>query len=467
MEEIYKGLIMSRIEKDLLGEVKIDEKALYGINSCRARENFPIVNRGMDEQFIRNICKVKKAAAIVNKEGGHLSKEKGEAIIKACDRVIEEDHFKEFIVDLLQGGAGTSANMNANEVIANLAIIELGGKPGDYELVHPIDDVNMHQSTNDVIPTAARITVIDKVEQLLESLEHLKKALLEKAEEFKDINKIARTQLQDAVPMKVGQEYRSYASLINRSIKKITRALENMSYVNIGGTAIGSGINTTRYYRDNIVKVLSEVCGRDLKGFEDLYDGTANADDFASVSSEIKVAALSLSKLANDIRLLSSGPLTGIREIDLPDRQSGSSIMPGKVNPVIPEAMNQAMFLVAGNDLSVTLAAEAGQLELNAFLPVLLFQLFEEIDVLNNAIKTFTDNCIKGISVFKDRCEANYERSLSLATALNPLIGYDKAAQLVKESLNNGKTIFELAKERYGIERSLIEKMLIPDDEQD
>ena len=454
---------MSRIEKDLLGEVLIDDDALYGIQSLRAKENFPIVKRGMDELFIANICKVKKAAAIVNRDSGALSKEKGDAIIKACDKVIEGGYYDEFIVDLLQGGAGTSANMNANEVIANLAIIELGGKPGDYKLVHPIDDVNMHQSTNDVIPTAARITVLDKSITLLETLEYLRDALLEKAEEYKDVNKIGRTQLQDAVPMKAGQEFKSYASMINRAIEKISVSLITMYQVNIGATAIGSGINTTKAYRENIVKVLSEVCGKQLKVFEDLYDGTQNADDFASVSSEIKVCALSLSKLANDIRLLSSGPMTGIRELDLPDRQSGSSIMPGKVNPVIAEALNQAMFLVAGNDLTVMMAAEAGQLELNAFLPVLLFQLFEEIDVLNNSVRTFTDNCIKGIIVFKERCESNYERSLSVATALNPLIGYDKAAKLVKESQKTGRTIFELAKEIYGIEKEEIEKRLFPE----
>ena len=454
---------MSRIEKDLLGEVLIDDDALYGIQSLRAKENFPIVKRGMDELFIANICKVKKAAAIVNRDSGALSKEKGDAIIKACDKIIEGDYYDEFIVDLLQGGAGTSANMNANEVIANLAIIELGGRPGDYKLVHPIDDVNMHQSTNDVIPTAARITVLDKSITLLETLEYLRDALLEKAEEYKDVNKIGRTQLQDAVPMKAGQEFKSYASMINRAIEKISVSLITMYQVNIGATAIGSGINTTKAYRENIVKVLSEVCGKQLKVFEDLYDGTQNADDFASVSSEIKVCALSLSKLANDIRLLSSGPMTGIRELDLPDRQSGSSIMPGKVNPVIAEALNQAMFLVAGNDLTVMMAAEAGQLELNAFLPVLLFQLFEEIDVLNNSVRTFTDNCIKGIIVFKDRCESNYERSLSVATALNPLIGYDKAAKLVKESQKTGRTIFELAKEIYGIEKEEIEKRLFPE----
>ncbi|MBQ6344252.1 MAG: aspartate ammonia-lyase [Anaerolineaceae bacterium] len=456
---------MSRIEKDSLGQVLIDNDALYGIHSLRAKENFPIVNRGLDLQFIRNICRVKKAAAIVNRDGGKLDKEKADAIIKACDLIIENDHSKEFIVDLLQGGAGTSANMNANEVIANLAIIELGGKPGNYQLIHPIDDVNMHQSTNDVIPTSARITVIDKCDTLLETLAYLKDNLLLKAEEFKDIRKTGRTQLQDAVPMKVGREFKAYASMIERAIGKISRSLQTMYTVNIGGTAIGSGINTTEYYRSNIIKVLSEVADKPLKRFDDLYDGTQNVDDFASVSSEIKVCSISLSKMASDIRLLSSGPRSGIREIDLPDRQSGSSIMPGKVNPVIPEALNQAMFLVAGNDLSVTMAAEAGQLELNVFLPVLLFQLFEEIDVLNNAVLTFTDNCIKGITVFKDTCESNYENNLSIATVLNPLIGYDNAAKLVKESMKSGKTIFELAKEQYGIEREEIEKGLFPDDD--
>jgi aspartate ammonia-lyase len=452
---------MSRIEKDLIGTVEIEDDALYGIHSYRARENFPITKRGMDPVFIRNIALVKKAAATVNKENNDFDSEKADAIIKACDKVMNGEHLDSFIVDLIQGGAGTSANMNANEVIANLAIIELGGKAGQYEMVDPLDDVNLHQSTNDVIPTAARLTVMDKAKDLIGALQYLKEELAKKAVEYENLYRLGRTQLQDAVPMRASRSFEAYSSMIGRSITKIENVLKYMRHVNLGGTAIGSGIASNRYYHENIVKRLSELSGYELSQFYNLYDGTQNADDFASVSSEIRVCALSLSKMASDFRLLSSGPVSGYREYDLPDKQSGSSIMPGKVNPVIPETLNQAAFLVIGNDVTVMMVAEAGQLELNAFLPVLLFQLFESIDVLSNTITTFVDNCLKGLVIIEDRCTYNVEHSASLATALVPLIGYEKASQIVKKALSSGKTIFEVAEE-YGISRKQIEDNLNP-----
>ena len=452
---------MSRIEKDLIGTVEIEDDALYGIHSYRARENFPITKRGMDPAFIRNIALVKKAAATVNKENNDFDSEKAAAIIKACDKVMNGEHLDSFIVDLIQGGAGTSANMNANEVIANLAIIELGGKAGQYEMVDPLDDVNLHQSTNDVIPTAARLTVMDKAKDLIRALQYLKKELDKKAVEYENLYRLGRTQLQDAVPMRASRSFEAYSSMIGRSITKIENVLKYMRHVNLGGTAIGSGIASNRYYHENIVKRLSELSGYELSQFYNLYDGTQHVDDFASVSAEIRVCALSLSKMANDFRLLSSGPVSGYREYDLPDKQSGSSIMPGKVNPVIPETLNQAAFLVIGNDVTVMMVAEAGQLELNAFLPVLLFQLFESIDVLSNTITTFVDNCLKGLVIIEDRCTYNVEHSASLATALVPLIGYEKASQIVKKALSSGKTIFEVAEE-YGISRKQIEDNLNP-----
>ena len=452
---------MKRTEKDYLGTMEIDKDALYGIHSLRANSNFPITKRGLDPLFIRNIALVKKACAAVNMENGDLEKGKAEAIVSSCDEIISGEHIDSFIVDLIQGGAGTSANMNANEVIANLSILKLKGEAGDYSIVSPLDDVNMHQSTNDVIPTAARLTVMDKAKALIETLKYLKDELDKKAREYENVYRIGRTQMQDAVPMKAGRSFKAYSSMISRSIVKIENVVKYMRHVNLGATAIGSGINTNSYYQENIVKRLSEFSGYELSQFYDLYDGTQNADDFASVSAEIRVCALSLSKMANDIRLLSSGPLSGYREYDLPDRQSGSSIMPGKVNPVIPEALNQAAFLVIGNDVTVMMAAEAGQLELNAFLPVLLFQLFESIDVLNNSIRTFTDNCLIGLKVLEDRCAGNVERSPSLSTALIPLIGYEKASEIVKEALASGKTVFEVA-EKYGISRKEIESRLNP-----
>ncbi|MBR4609575.1 MAG: aspartate ammonia-lyase, partial [Erysipelotrichaceae bacterium] len=316
---------MSRIEKDLIGTVEIEDDALYGIHSYRARENFPITKRGMDPAFIRNIALVKKAAATVNKENNDFDSEKADAIIKACDKVMNGEHLDSFIVDLIQGGAGTSANMNANEVIVNLAIIELGGKAGQYEIVDPLDDVNLHQSTNDVIPTAARLTVMDKAKDLIGALKYLKEELDRKAAEYENLYRLGRTQLQDAVPMRASRSFEAYSSMIGRSITKIENVLKYMRHVNLGGTAIGSGIASNRYYHENIVKRLSEFSGYELSQFYNLYDGTQNADDFASVSSEIRVCALSLSKMASDFRLLSSGPVSGYREYDLPDKQSGSS----------------------------------------------------------------------------------------------------------------------------------------------
>lgn len=452
---------MDRIEKDFIGTLSLKEDALYGIHSLRASLNFPITKRGLDPMLIKNIALVKKACAIVNGENEDLSKEKAAAIVRACDEIISGKHLDSFIVDLIQGGAGTSANMNANEVIANLAIIKLGGKPGEYEKVNPLDDVNLHQSTNDVIPTAARLTVLDKSKVLIETLKYLKEELDKKAKQYEGIYRLGRTQLQDAVPMKASRSFEAYSSMINRAIVKIENVLKYMRYVNLGGTAIGSGIASNRYYHDNVVKKLSELSGYELSQFYNLYDGTQNADDFASVSAEIRVCALSLSKMANDIRLLTSGPSSGYGEYHIPDKQSGSSIMPGKINPVIPETLNQAAFLVIGNDVTVMMATEAGQLELNAFLPVLLFQLFESIDVLNNSVRTFVDNCIKDLIIYEDKCAYNVEHSASLATALTPIIGYEKASEIVKKAKETNKTIFEIAQE-YGISREEIEKRLNP-----
>lgn len=453
---------MLRKETDSLGEVFLDKDILYGIHTYRAKENFPITKRGLDPLFIKNLARVKKAAALINGKSNNLTKEKADAIIKACDEIIDGNHLNAFVVDLIQGGAGTSANMNANEVIANLAIINLGGKPGQYDIVHPIDDVNMHQSTNDVIPTAARITTIDKTNILLDTLQYLVNHLQQKAIQYKDLDRVGRTQLQDAVPMKVSQQFNAYASLIERNISKISDVLKNMYHVNLGATAIGTGINTTDAYLNNVVDELSEVTGYKLEQFKDLFDGTQNVDDFASLSSAIKVCALSLSKMAKDFILLSSGPNGGLREFDLPDKQSGSSIMPGKINPVIPEVLIQSVFLVAGNDLTISMACESGQLELNAFLPVLLFQLYEEIDVLNNTVRTFVDNCLKDLIVLEDRLKDNMEHCYTAATVLNPIIGYDKSTKLMKQAMETKQNILDLVEKEYGIDKKEIEKLINP-----
>ena len=452
-----------RIEKDGLGEVKLPVGALYGIHSQRACDNFPIANRKIDDEFINNIALIKKAAAIVNGRNGELEKRISEAIVNACNEIMAGQHHDSFIVDCMQGGAGTSDNMNANEVIANLAILHLGGKPGDYALVHPIDHVNLFQSTNDVIPSAGRLTQLQKGRELVKALEELEAALLKKADEFHDVFKVGRTQLQDAVPMRMSQELEGYASMICRSRKELNFSLETMKSLSLGATAIGTGINASESYLNDIIPEVAALYGEDLKRCENLFDGTQNEDDFAFVSATIKVTAVKLSKMASDLRLLSSGPKAGIGELILPARQSGSSIMPGKINPVIPEALNQASFLVIGHDSTIAVAVEAGQLELNAFLPVILYQLFEETDILTRAVKVFTDKCIKGLEVNRKKCEEDVEECYSLATALNPVLGYDVSTELVKKAASSGKTIRQIAMEEYGLSRQQLSELLDPE----
>ncbi|MBQ4369918.1 MAG: aspartate ammonia-lyase [Oscillospiraceae bacterium] len=451
-----------RTEHDGLGEMLIPQNALYGIHSARARDNFPVSMRGMDPDFIKNIALIKKAAALLNGKNGALPPEKAEAIVFACDEIIAGRYLDAFIVDAMQGGAGTSANMNANEVIANIAIRSLGGKCGDYSLIHPIDHVNMFQSTNDVIPTAGRLTAIEKCSRFLSVLDVLHAALRDKEKEFDDILKVGRTQLQDAVPMRVGQGYGAYAAMIERSKAQIESAMLCLCSINLGATAIGTAINVERPYYDGIVDTVAGLYGRKLRRADNLFDATQNADDFATVSSAVKVCAIKLSKMASDFRLLSSGPNSGFCEVQLPAKQSGSSIMPGKVNPVLPEALNQAAFLVMGHDVTIAQAVEAGQLELNAFLPIVLFQLFEEIDILSNAVSTFTENCLRGIVINLNECEDDINRCWSIATALNPSIGYDRSTAIVKKAQKSKKSIFEIARKESGLPAEELERLLDP-----
>ena len=451
-----------RLEKDGLGEMEIEEDALYGIHSLRACQNFPISHKTIDDEFINNIVRIKKAAALVNKRNHELDEEIADAIVAACDDILEGKYHDSFIVDCMQGGAGTSDNMNANEVIANAAILHLGGKPGEYFRVHPIDHVNKFQSTNDVIPSAGRLTELKKCAQLLDALRELIAVLERKAEEFDGIIKVGRTQLQDAVPMRMGQAFGAYGSMLKRSAEEIEYSLKRMQVLNIGATAIGTGINASKGYLRDIIREISIITQEELSQAENLFDGTQNEDDFAYVSSAIKVCALKLSKMASDLRLLSSGPNTGIGELNLPPKQSGSSIMPGKVNPVLPEALNQAAFLVIGHDSTISVAVEAGQLELNAFLPVILYQLFEETDILTAAIRTFTVNCIDGIEVNRMKCEEDVDLCFSIATALNPLLGYDKSTEIVKKAKKEGKSIREIAKEDYGLSDEQLDSLLNP-----
>ncbi len=451
-----------RTESDSVGELSLDSEAYYGIQTLRAKGNFEITGTKLNFSFVRNIVLIKKAAAIVNKSYGILGAQKADAIIAACDEILHGKHRKDFIVDAVQGGAGTSANMNVNEVIANIAIERLGGKKGDYSVISPNDDVNMEQSTNDVIPTAGKLTVLSLASELLSELNRLDAALRKKAKEFDDILKMGRTQLQDAVPMRLGQAFRAFATAIARSKERIESSLSEMRTINLGATAIGTAINAREAYFSHITEELSQLSGEKLKRADDLFDGTQNVDGFAAVSGTLKALAVNLSKMCNDLRLMSSGPRTGLGEIILPAKQNGSSIMPGKINPVIPEVVNQVAFLVIGHDVTVTLAAEAGQLELNAFEPVIFYQLFGSLRALTGAVRTLSDNCIVGIVANRERCTEWVNRSVGIVTALNPYIGYLKAAEIAKESLKTGESIRSIVLREGLMDEKTLDTVLDP-----
>ncbi len=433
-----------RMESDSIGGLQVPKNAYYGVQTLRAKQNFNITGRQMNPSFISNLMKIKKAAALTNKSANLLDEKIADAIIKACDEIINGNLQDQFIVDPIQGGAGTSANMNANEVIANRAIELLGGKKGDYTVVHPNDHVNMSQSTNDVYPTAGKMTVLELLSGLLKQLGRLADALEKKANEFDDVIKMGRTQLQDAVPIRLGQEFYAYACAIRRNIERLSKTREEMRSIGMGGTAIGTSVNASPEYQRNITKILQEVSGIELTQAKNLIDSTQNLDGFVAVSGVLKTCAVCISKMANDLRLLSSGPRTGIMEINLPAMQNGSSIMPGKVNPVIPEVVSQVAFNIIGNDCTITLAAEAGQLELNAFEPILFYNIFESIESLEGAVKTFVDNCVAGITANRDICKKHLEESTGMVTALCPYIGYSKSAELAKESLKTGVPVSKL-----------------------
>lgn len=433
-----------RLELDSIGEMEVPGEAYYGVQALRANENFPITGNSLNPDFIKNMARIKRAAAITNMRAGRLKPEIANAIESACNEVVCGMFASEFIVDGIQGGAGTSANMNMNEVIANRAIEMLCGKKGDYSIVHPNDHVNMAQSTNDVIPTAGKLTVLDLLKKLEKSLKKLDSALYKKADEFDGVIKIGRTQLEDAVPMRLGQSFHAYATMIERDIDRIAKAKKEMYTVNMGATAIGTGINTSEYYFDHIVPTLAKVSGYPLVQADDLFDATENLDGFVRVSSCLKACAVNLSKMCNDLRILASGPKAGFGEITLPAMQNGSSIMPGKVNPVIPEVVSQVAFHIIGHDVTITMAAEAGQMELNAFEPVVFYNLFDSITTLTHAVDTLTDNCIIGITANEERCQKLLDASVGITTALCPYIGYKKAASLAKESLRTGVPVKKL-----------------------
>lgn len=433
-----------RVESDSVGEKNVPIDAYYGVNSLRAAENFTITGRRMHRDQIISLAQIKKAAAMANNKAGLLSDEVRDAIIEACDEIIDGKLHDQFICDPIQGGAGTSGNMNANEVIANRANEILGGKLGAYDKVHPNDHVNMGQSTNDVFPTSGKLTALKLVPRVIHELKKLYDVLLEKSKEFDDIIKMGRTQMQDAVPIRLGQEFHAYSSAVKRDIVRIEKAFEELKTINMGASAIGTGINVDTVYFEEIVPAISRVVGIELKQAEDLVDGTQHVECFVVASSALKTAAVSLSKMSNDLRLMSSGPRTGFGEINLPPRQNGSSIMPGKINPVIPEVMSQVAFNIIGNDMTITMAAEGGQLELNAFEPVIFYNLFESIETLAHGVETFRENCVVGITANRERCKSLVDNSVGVITAIVPHVGYKPAANIAGKAIATGKSVREL-----------------------
>lgn len=451
-----------RTETDSIGTMEVPKEAYYGVQALRAKQNFPITGQKLHSEFIRNLAQVKKAAAITNRDAFRLPADKADAIIRACDEVIGGAFQDEFIVDAIQGGAGTSANMNINEVVANRAIELLGGEKGDYSIVHPNDHVNMSQSTNDVIPTAGKLTVLDLLTPLENGLADLEHELSEKAKQFDGILKMGRTQLQDAVPMRLGQTFHAYATMISRDKARIKKISGEMMTVNLGGTAIGTAINVAPEYLVHIVPNLAAVTGYPLKQAGDLFDATENLDGFVAVSGAVKTCAVDLSKMSSDLRLLSSGPRTGFSEINLPAMQNGSSIMPGKVNPVIPEVVNQVAFHVIGNDMTITIAAEAGQMELNAFEPVVFYNLFSSISMLTQAVKTLTEKCVAGITANEERCRSLVEQSVGIATALCPQLGYKKSAEIAKTALKTKESVRDIVRGEHLMSDKELDRILDP-----
>lgn len=433
-----------RIEKDFLGEKEVPVDAYYGVQTIRAVENFPITGYRIHEELIIGLAMVKKAAALANMDVKHLYEGIGKPIVQAADEIINGKMHDQFIVDPIQGGAGTSINMNANEVIANRALEILGHEKGKYNEVSPNSHVNMSQSTNDAFPTALHIATLNLIEKLLKTMEYMKEVFQQKAQEFDHIIKMGRTHLQDAVPIRLGQEFAAYARVLERDIKRIQQSRQHLYEVNMGATAVGTGLNAEPRYIENVVKYLAEISGLPLVGAEHLVDATQNIDAYAEVSAALKINMMSMSKIANDLRLMASGPRAGLGEISLPARQPGSSIMPGKVNPVMPEMINQVAFQVLGNDHTISLATEAGQLELNVMEPVLAFNLLQSLSIMNNAFRAFTDYCLSGIKANEERLKDYVERSVGLITAVNLHIGYEVASRIAREAILNGKQVREL-----------------------
>jgi len=454
-----------RIEHDLLGERAVPAAAYYGVHTLRALENFAITGTSIahyPDLLVALAC-VKQAAAIANSELGLLDERRAVAIRLACEEIREGKLHEEFVVDVIQGGAGTSTNMNANEVVCNRALELLGHGRGAYEALHPLDHVNMSQSTNDVYPTAIRLALQLGIRRLLGEMGALRAAFAEKAREFEGILKVGRTQLQDAVPMTLGQEFSTYAVMLGEDEQRLREAAELVREINLGATAIGTGINVHPDYARIVTTRLSEISGIPLVSAPDLVEATQDAGAFVQLSGVLKRVAVKLSKTCNDLRLLSSGPRAGIGEITLPPVQAGSSIMPGKINPVIPEVVNQIAFEVIGNDMTVTMAAEAGQLQLNAFEPIIAHSLFKGLQHLAAGCRTLAERCVRGIEANAERARRLLDDSTALVTALTPVIGYSASSDIAREALASGARVYDLVLAKKLMTREQLDEVLRPE----
>ena len=454
----------TRIEHDLLGDREVPADVYWGIHTLRAIENFPITGRviGSYPELVQAIALVKRSAARANQQLGHLDDRKAEAIVAACEEIEAGKYHDQFVVDVIQGGAGTSTNMNANEVIANVALERLGLPKGEYGELHPLNHVNMAQSTNDVYPTTLKLAIIFAIQDLLEAMGALHNAFEAKALEFSDVLKMGRTQLQDAVPMTLGQEFMTYAVMMGEDISRLQEAISLLQEVNLGATAIGTGINTDIRYSKLATALLSEFAGVRLVPAHNLIEATQDTGSFVQLSGVLKRVACKLSKVCNDLRLLSSGPQGGLNEINLPERAAGSSIMPGKVNPIIPEVVNQIAFEVIGNDVTITMASEGGQLQLNAFEPIIGHSLFKSIEHLAAGCRTLTENCVKGITANRELLAERVRTSAGLATALNPHIGYQNATAVAREALRSGRSVTDIVLEKGFMTAEHLEAALRP-----
>ncbi len=455
----------TRIEHDLLGEREVPAERYYGVQTLRALENFSITDIPISHYpyLIHSLAFIKKSAALANRDLGLLPHELADAITRACDEIIAGGLLGEFVVDVVQGGAGTSTNMNANEVIANRALEILGHKRGAYDIIHPLNHVNLSQSTNDVYPTALRLTLSKLMDGLMGEMENLRQGLEAKSVEFADVIKMGRTQLQDAVPMTLGQEFGAWAVMVGEDIQRVREAQQLIHEINMGATAIGTGLNAHPDYAALVTQYLRDLSGIPVTMSSDLVEATQDTGAYVQLSGVLKRVAVKLSKICNDLRLLASGPRAGLNEINLPPMAPGSSIMPGKVNPIIPEVVNQVAYEVIGNDLTVTMAAEAGQLELNVMEPIIAYKLFSSLGMLARACRTLTERCVRGITANREVCRRMVEHSIGLVTALNPLLGYEKSTEIAREALDSGRSVYEIVLEKKYLTKAELDDVLSPE----